>query len=43
MLSGIQEFMRSVFKNKPKLDRGRGLNFAGITSSFTFLDRQRGL
>lgn len=43
MLSGVQEFMRSVFKNKPKLDRGRGLYFAGITSSFTFLDRQRGL
>lgn len=42
-LSGIQECMLSVFKNKPKLDQGRGLNLAGIMSSFTFSDRQRGL
>lgn len=43
MLSGVQEFMLSMFINKPKLDRGQGLHFADITSSFTFLDRQRGL
>lgn len=42
-LSGVQECMLSVFKNKPKLDQRRGLNLAGIMSSFTFSDRQRGL
>lgn len=43
MLSGVQECMLSVFKNNPKLDQGRGLNFADIMNSFTFSERQRGL